>query len=212
MKAQHKAGGFTLLELMISLVILALIVVLVFGGFRLGVRAWEKGEREMEAQQRRRIVADLISRQLASLRPYEVRTEGKRLMLFKGDESSLIFSSQMPLSPEHPYGLVRVEYRTLDQGDGKGLAFFEEILALSEQEALLEEADEDEFQVLLEGLEEIRFAYLQEESGEESRRWVEEWDPEKDEGLPLGVRLTLVPQDMPPITLVIPLGAGEAVR
>ena len=58
--------GFTLLELLISLTIVALIVVIIFGALRIGIRAWEKGEKDVDVRQRQRIVLDLIKRQLAS--------------------------------------------------------------------------------------------------------------------------------------------------
>ncbi|HNT58060.1 MAG TPA: prepilin-type N-terminal cleavage/methylation domain-containing protein, partial [Syntrophales bacterium] len=58
--------GFTLLELLISLTLLSVIAVLVFGALRLGVRAWEKGEATIETRQRERIVMDLLQRQMAS--------------------------------------------------------------------------------------------------------------------------------------------------
>jgi len=44
--------GFTLLELLISLTILSLVTVLIFGAFRMGIRAWEKGERNIDGRQR----------------------------------------------------------------------------------------------------------------------------------------------------------------
>ncbi|HEX7533874.1 MAG TPA: prepilin-type N-terminal cleavage/methylation domain-containing protein [Syntrophales bacterium] len=36
--------GFTLLELLIALTITAMIVAIIFGALRIGIRAWEKGE------------------------------------------------------------------------------------------------------------------------------------------------------------------------
>jgi len=53
-KASGNAGrdGFTLLELLISMTILAMIVVIIFGAFRVGIRAWEKGEKDLGVRQR----------------------------------------------------------------------------------------------------------------------------------------------------------------
>ena len=38
--------GFTLLELMLSLAIMGLVLLIIFGALRVGTRAWEKGEKE----------------------------------------------------------------------------------------------------------------------------------------------------------------------
>ena len=54
MKRSEASAGFTLLELIISLTIIAVIAVMVQNGFRLSVSAWEKGESAVEEQQRYR--------------------------------------------------------------------------------------------------------------------------------------------------------------
>lgn len=40
--APEKPDGFTLLELVVSLTILGVIITLIYGGMRIGVRAWER--------------------------------------------------------------------------------------------------------------------------------------------------------------------------
>ena len=71
---RDSSKGFTLLELLISLTIIGLILVIIFGALRIGVRAWEKGERDVESHQRRRVVLGLVKRQFASTYPYRVTT------------------------------------------------------------------------------------------------------------------------------------------
>jgi len=70
------SSGFTLLELLISLSIVGLILLIVFGALRIGSRAWEKGERDVEAHQRQRIVLGLIKQQLASASLLEIKDRG----------------------------------------------------------------------------------------------------------------------------------------
>lgn len=55
------------MELLISLTIISVIVVIISGALRIGVRAWEKGEQDIETRQRYRIVLDLMKRQLTSI-------------------------------------------------------------------------------------------------------------------------------------------------
>ena len=93
----HSSSGFTLLELLISLTILAVIVVIVFGALRVGVRAWEKGEKDIDARQRHRIVLDLFKRQLTSISLKKVRNAGKQPFLLKGDNTFLEFISNVSL-------------------------------------------------------------------------------------------------------------------
>ncbi|MDO8958011.1 MAG: type II secretion system protein, partial [Deltaproteobacteria bacterium] len=48
---EAKAWGFTLVEVMITLTILGFILLMIFGVFRLGLSAWEKGENLKEDYQ-----------------------------------------------------------------------------------------------------------------------------------------------------------------
>ena len=70
--------GFTLLELLISLTIIGLILVIVFGALRIGARAWEKGERDVETHQIQRIVLDNMKRQIASTCLREIMSEDEK--------------------------------------------------------------------------------------------------------------------------------------
>ncbi len=59
-----RQAGFTLLELLISMTLLALLFVLLFGGLRFGLRAWEHGERASDATDDLRLVQALIRREI----------------------------------------------------------------------------------------------------------------------------------------------------
>ena len=62
-------SGFTLLELMISITILALILGVIFGAMRLGSRSWEVGEKRIDRLQRMRMTYDIISEDIKSVLP-----------------------------------------------------------------------------------------------------------------------------------------------
>ncbi|MCK4391144.1 MAG: prepilin-type N-terminal cleavage/methylation domain-containing protein [Desulfobacterales bacterium] len=194
--------GFTLLELLISLTILAVIVVIIFGALRIGVRAWEKGERDIEIHQRRRIVLDLIKCQLASICLNDIRNGGKEPFLLKGDDKSVEFVSLVPMVPGNEFGMVYVRYevRQDDTEEKERLAFYEKNIVLleknagqdeSEKDADQVELDEDAFYELIPGVQSIAFEYLKYQSEEEAYEWQETWDPENDEGFPGAVRIIL---------------------
>jgi general secretion pathway protein J len=52
--------GFTLLELLVSLTLVGLLFVLLFGGLRFGMRAWERGSSTTDASDTIRTVQDLV--------------------------------------------------------------------------------------------------------------------------------------------------------
>ena len=201
--------GFTLLELMISLTIIGLILVLVFGSLRIGARAWEKGEKDVEMRQRERIVLDLVKRQIASTFVRVVKDKDESPFFLKGDGESVEFISRVPMVPGKRAGLVYVKYvvRT-DGGEGKkSLTFSEKNTYIVEK--IMEDQAEEEFFELLPGAENIEFEYLKgpSEDGEQSV-WQQTWDPDSDKGAPLAVKIILQEsKDAAPIHVIAPIGS-----
>lgn len=201
-------SGFTLLELLISLTIVSVIVVIIFGALRIGIRAWEKGERDLDMRQRQRIVLDLIKRQLASTAVGEVWGGDQQLVSLKGDTKSIEFVSHIPLTPGTRIGMVYVKYVvTVAQGDeGERLTFYERNVASLDKSA--GNPDEGDSSELLTGMKSIVFEYLKVRPGEEASRWQGSWDPAVDKGVPRAVRVTLEETDEKAPIYVI-AGAGE---
>ena len=203
-------SGFTLLELLISLTILSVIVVIIFGALRIGIRAWEKGERELDTRQRQRIVLDLIKRQLASTSVGEVWGGDQPLVSLKGDAKSVEFVSHIPLTPGNRFGTVYVKYvvKAATGDEGEQLTFYERNVALLDKKTAAGNPDEGDFSELLTGMKSIVFEYLKVRPGEAESRWQESWDPAVDNGVPRAIRVTLEETDEKAPIYVI-AGAGE---
>ena len=199
-------NGFTLLELMISLTIVGLILVIVFGSLRIGVRAWEKGEKDVEMRQRERIVLDLVKRQIASIFVRVVKDKDEQPFFLKGDGGSMEFISRIPMVPGNRAGLVYVKY-VVGAGDGgkKRLMFSEKNTYIIEK--VMEDQAEDEFFELIPGAENIEFEYLRGPSeDEEESVWQETWDPDSDKGVPVAVKIIFQDsKDEDPIHVIAPI-------
>jgi len=95
----YSTTGFTLIEVIVTLTVLGFILLIIFGAFRLGLSAWERGESAKEESQKVRIISQLISRQVKSAVPFRIKTkkaEGNYLA-FEGKAHSLKFVSAFPL-------------------------------------------------------------------------------------------------------------------
>ncbi len=186
--------GFTLLELLISLTILGVIVVIIFGAFRIGIRAWEKGEKDVESRQRQRIVLDLIKRQLASICLSEVKDASQQPLLLKGDNKSIEFVSHIPMAPGNKFGTVYVKYvvKPKDGGKRERLTFWEKNIVLLDKETDMNDLHEDDFFELFPGVQSIAFEYLKGGTDEETSQWQETWDQAIDEGFPRAIRVILM--------------------
>jgi general secretion pathway protein J len=205
-----QSKGFTLLELMIATTITAVIVVIIFGALRIGIRAWEKGEKDVDIRQKQRIVLDLIKRQLASTCTSEVWGKDQQLVPLKGDNKSVAFVSHIPMAPGDRFGLVFVQYAVKQDktNDKENLTFYEKNLALLDQKVGAGKPDENDFSELLPGMKSIVFEYLKVRPDEETSPWQKSWDPAVDKGVPRAVRITLEENDEKTPIYVI-AAAGE---
>jgi general secretion pathway protein J len=92
------AGGFTLIELIIALALVALITVLLFSGLRLGSRAWDGVDRVAERNAELRSARGFLNGALMQARDLVVRFADEDRQVFAGNATSLEFVA--PLS-EH---------------------------------------------------------------------------------------------------------------
>lgn len=217
--------GFTLLELLISLTITAVIVTIVFGGFRVGVRAWEKGESDTEFQDRYRNVLGLLRRQIISIYiPTETENAdaSEELLYFIGEENSLSFVSHRSLFPSnHVAGvtgrseIVFVRYRVSDDSAGEGgqrLSVYEENAGFFPENGLPNPAvAEDDFYELIAGAGEVRFEYLKvekvdAETGVPQWFWQSSWNLDDEKTFPRAVRITFRAEpESPPVYVIVPV-------
>ncbi|HOP48424.1 MAG TPA: prepilin-type N-terminal cleavage/methylation domain-containing protein [Desulfobacteraceae bacterium] len=197
--------GFTLLELMISMTIVSLIVLIIFGAFRIGIRAWEKGERDIESQQRLRTVLGLVKRQLSSACLLRNKPEDFEGSLLKGDSKSLRIASRIALLPVNKYGMVYAYYNVKSKtGDEKeGLDLYEKNIVFFSDWKDIDNPDEEDFVELISGFHNISFEYLMVGDDEDDQEWKDSWDSEADGGLPRAIRIILTEgTEMAPLYLI----------
>ena len=105
-------SGFTLLELILSLSIVAILVALGLGGVRLGISARDVGEQKVDPYQRMRIISEQLKQKLQSTYPVFISQKDgvavdpslsskKRILAFEGNSDSIrfvTFATPMPAS------------------------------------------------------------------------------------------------------------------
>lgn len=95
---QRDVSGFTLVELLIAFVLVALISLLLFSGLRVGIRAWEGVEAAAEINTELRLTRDFLRRILSQARPVTLLVEAEPHLVFAGDGQQLEFVA--PLSEQ----------------------------------------------------------------------------------------------------------------
>jgi len=184
--------GFTLLELLISITMLALILVIIFGAARLGFRSVESAERKMEGLERKRMSLSFITSQIGSHVPLTYDDNGTKRFYFSGLSEAMEFSTNYSIWGGQK-GYVNVTYR-VEADSGRKQSLF-----VSESSVVQEGVRETK---LLEGLDSISFEYYYKDPTEENGEWVEEWTD--DQVTPEKVRLRLV-EGTRSVSLIIPM-------
>ena len=195
-----RTAGFTLLEVLLALGIVAATLAIVFGGLRVGLAAWQRGEERTAKLDHTRSLAVLLERALDGAFPYRMAREGEReaRILFEGLPDRLTFAT---LSPPFPTGAPAAFTAVSLSADAAGLALRQQILPspieLDRLRPLLVDARTSA----------LRFRYL----GREPEAWRDTWDVRTEEGLPRAVEITLVTRAGPrgvPQMLTVPMRAA----
>jgi len=188
----RQPSGFTLLELMISIVLVTIIVVLLGASMRVGYRSLERGEEKAESMERFRVSLRLVDSQLQSGLPLAVREDGLNRSVFVGKRDRMTIASNRSLF-RGGRGYVIASYRVeSDMNNKRTLFVHETTIGL----------DKGEETKLLEGFDEIRFEYYQVDDMKGEGQWVEEWTDETR--FPGKVRLHLG-QGTRKLSLIIPV-------
>ena len=90
-------AGFTLIEMLVTVTLLALLAVLLFGGLRFGVRAWEGAEAHGTGTEEIRAVQDLLRREIEQAYPgYDARDPQHPVVDFAGAGDAMTFLAPAP--------------------------------------------------------------------------------------------------------------------
>ena len=192
--------GFTLIEVMLAVSILAVVVLLATAALRIGLRAWEAGQRRADLQQENRALVELVGESLAGAFPYLGRLgeNPDRIVLFQGEPDEVRFvTSAPPLAldaPAAPFHAVVLGRKGQD-----ALRLIERLVPTDDPFAPGPE------RVLSRSITRFSLAYR-----DESGIWQDKWDGREAEGLPTAIRFELavggLARTAPAVVITLPLG------
>ena len=97
MKSPRSTRGFTLVELQVALLIIALMSVLMVGALRLASRTWSAVTERQDTAEHRYLITQLLRRHLANARFFRISTDaGLSGMSFFGDRHQVHFVAPFP--------------------------------------------------------------------------------------------------------------------
>jgi type II secretion system protein J len=197
-RKKAQIAGFTLLELIISIALFAIIVLIIAGAVNLGYRSFSSGEKKMNAVERLRSSLTIIDAQIQSGVPLTLEDDGVKQYYFMGEQDSLKFSTNYSIWGGQK-GYVIVNYRVEADNRGKRTLF------ASEYKVGMESEKETK---LLEGFDEITFDYFKQDATEEEGEWINQWVDE--EMMPTRIRINLV-RGSTSLSYIIPVRVGGEI-
>jgi general secretion pathway protein J len=204
------ARGFTLLELTIALVLMALMAAMMFGSLSFAGRSWDGGEAKVAQVNEMRQTGEFLRAQLGSQFPLRARKVAEFPLRFAGERGEMRYAAALPARVAEG-GIYYFRLSVVQEGDRSLLV----------QHRVIPEpgaTDEPDFSgadrsVLAAGITELRISYFGRDAGAaltEAPTWRDRWDDRQR--LPLLLRIEVVPEKGPawPQLVVEPRQAPEA--
>ena len=201
---RNRQQGMTLLEVVLAVSTLAVIVVVLAGTLRVGLRAWEAGQRQAALQQEARAVVELVTDALSATYPYRGRLGGglERVVLFQGEADEVRFvTTASPLAldaPAAPFHAVVLGHTATDR-----LRMVERLVPAEEPFAT-----DGPQATLSRSVTALRLSYRN-----ETGAWLDSWDGKAAAGVPTAVRVELTVRargrTQPLAPFVVPIALGK---
>lgn len=166
--------GFTLLETIIAMVVLALIMVLLTGGLRFVTAGWDRGARAAEASETIALVQSTLRREAAAARRLTWQSEpgAKPTVTFRGDADRVGLVVADPGFPSEP-GLA-VAFFYVDVQPGQSTLRYSRARFDPRLDGFAAAKPTDDL-VLSRGPVAYRFDYFGTVPGEQRPRWISPW-------------------------------------
>lgn len=195
--------GFTLLELIIALSLLALMAAVLAGSVSLSARSWDGGEAKAADVAEMRQAQEFLRGQMVALYPQRIRKAVDLPLMFAGEREEILYAAALP--PRVIEGGVYFFRLSLSRGDnGAGLLVLERVVPEPDA-AALPGFDKAERSILARGIAELRIGYFGRDPGAavtDEPRWRDRW--EDTQRLPDLVRIEVKPErGLPWPTLVV---------
>ncbi|MEO3430514.1 prepilin-type N-terminal cleavage/methylation domain-containing protein [Pelagibius sp. CAU 1746] len=171
---RRRQAGFTLMELLVSITVLALLSVMMVGGLNFGARVWERTESIAQDQGRVAAVQALLRRQIAQMQPQQVRGADRRPgMALEGKAERLVFIGPVPeYLGQGGYYVVAVESEAA--GPTRNLVLRWE--PFTRERPGLNFSDRARKEVLLTGVRSVGFKYFGRGRLNQPTGWLTSWN------------------------------------
>ncbi len=194
-------GGFTLIEMVVALTLVAMMAVGLWAVLRVSVVSWSHGTDFIDANQRNRTILDLVQKQLASISgviaPVDPQRGGPIYPIFAGAETSVQFISLNALRFQENPGLTMVSYDAVPDRNGSFSLMEREdrYLGLDPARQNYLDSKDEQATALFSNLVSFKFEYFDPGTPDRPSQWVTNWDAREIGQLPVAISMTMIARD-----------------
>lgn len=166
--------GFTLIELSVALVLLALMASVLYGSLSLAGTSWDRGEAKAQQTGEMRLTEDFLRRTLISQHPLRMHKVPDQPLYFAGTSDSLAYAAALP--GRAGAGMYYFKIAVVPNGNRSRLTLAR---VIPDYAATKPPDFGDDFSVLADGIAEVRFGYFGRDSGAADTvtpTWRDRWD------------------------------------
>jgi len=205
--------GFTLLELLISLTLLGMILVLLFGGLRLSVRSWDSVQKQVDTLNSVRSVESFLRREMERIYPYRWKAGLPQRFAFVGERHKLHFVAPLP-SRIGVGGLYAIALELEQTGNGRRLTWKHVPVDPTMQDfSALEPVKEMQLVgTELNTVDDIWLSYFGRETEAAAPRWMDRWDSVVTMPMLIRIQVRFADGSEWPDFMVAPMLTPEAPR
>lgn len=210
---RHKSiSGFTLIEVLLATLLLAVLLAAAFGGIRSAVKGMTAGEALIDRTNRLRVAQEFIRHQISRILPlpFGEKKGGEGNLLFQGDRDFMRFVAPMPGYLSNGGAYVQT-LELANTGNGKQLLFTHAMLNGFDLEKL--NKSDVEPVILMDQIDSGEFEYRTLDDQGELEDWSDDWDEEGSTPVMVRITLKMRPQALvgwPDMEIPLVLGAGAA--
>ena len=168
--------GFTLIEMLLALTLLAAMMVMVYTSLNLGIRAWNAGDARATEASHQRIVQTYLRRELSQVFPVRWRGIPESKIAFEGAKNELKFVTALNLDAGlHDGGLHWAHLTLAEDSEGPGRALYLSREPFDIQAKDFSGLDKSKPVRLIGGLEGIEISYFGSDNDVNDPAWTNEW-------------------------------------
>jgi prepilin-type N-terminal cleavage/methylation domain-containing protein len=193
----RRSAGFTLVEMVVAVTLIALISLALWGALRISITSWKRGTETMDANQRDRATLDLMQKQMASVSalvpPMDLQLGIAQNPIFAGTESGVQFITQCSLRFRNNPGLTFVSYEIVPADQGEFALIERETRYLGGDPTQLVgfEGSNEPVTTIFTRLARAWFEYLDPGNEQIQAQWVTSWDAADMGRLPAAISLNV---------------------